>query len=183
MNIKKLAVLGLVAGGLLFAGAQTATAADDTNVCQDGYVLQYDDNGNANGCVVDVTTYDVTDTSGDVTTTDDSCWVDDSGNNVCARTLGDRPVDEPTPTPMPIDDGQICVDTSEQSGIPSDCVPTPVMYFDNIAQTGAPEVRDLTSLTVTKKSDSSNSLMIMGILVGLAGAGAIGFQTLRAKKN
>lgn len=189
MNMKKIAVMSLLAGGLLFAGAQSATAEDETNVCPDGYVLQYDDNGSANGCVVDVTTFDETDTSGDVTTTDGSCWVDDSGNNICARTYTAVPGEEPTPTPIPIDGLVVCTDTTEQSTDTSgnemtQCDNAPIMY-DNVMQTGAVEDKSaLTSLTMkTNDSSSSNSLMIMGILVGLAGAGAIGLQTVKAKKK
>ena len=189
MNMKKIAVLSLLAGGLIFAGAQTANAADDTNVCEDGYVMQYDDNGDATGCVVDATTFDVTDTSGDVdTTADDSCWVDDSGNNVCARTFTSVPAEEPTPTPIPIDGLVKCIDTTEQSADTSgnemtQCDNAPIMY-DNIMQTSGVQEKALTSLPMaTDTSDSSNTLLVMGILVGLAGAGAIGFQALKAKKK
>ncbi len=190
MNMKKIAVLSLLAGGLLFAGAQTANAADDTNVCDDGYVMQYDDNGDATGCVVDATTYDATETTDDVTATDGSCWEDKFGNNVCARTLGSLPIVDPTPTPIPIDGLVKCVDTTEQGGDTTDqsgdmsqCDNAPIMY-DNIMQTTGIEEKTLTGLPLASgTSDSSNSLTIMGILVGLAGAGAIGFQTLRAKKN
>ena len=167
MNLKRIAVLGLLLGALGFAGATTAQAAPFHELsCIKGYEPA---EGSMTECVP----------IQDATTPDDSvngCWVNEDGIDVCARS---GVVEDPMPTGVdetPVPAPMACTD------VESDCVAK--IYFDEPCTDpeACPEIMFSTSTPVSGEvkaydamttTDNSGYLLTLGLITALLGAVAI----------
>lgn len=168
MNLKKLAVMATIIGGMAFTGATAANAESQIIVdCVEGYEAVYNADQTSGSCEPIATTEDATSVDG--------CWTNADGTDVCART---GVVQEPMPfsvdeTPVPVDVNETPVPVTICSE-PADC---PEIMMDKMGD------GPLRSIGLAQHSSNDSMLLILGLITAVLGAAAIVLNRMEFAKK